>query len=91
MKIILIRHGSKDYSSTFEDKDRPLSDEGRNETERLGKNLAGLDLEPRIYLTGNFKHAAEMGKILVEQLGNTTTRASSEPGCLDAAQSDLEL
>lgn len=68
MKIILIRHGSKDDQSASEDKDTPLSSTGRNETVRLGKTLAELDIRPEVYLTSNYKHADEMGRLLAMQL-----------------------
>ena len=72
MKIILIRHGSREYDGTSEDKDMPLSDGGKDEVRRLGTALARLDLKPEVYLTSHYRHAIETGNILTAQLSETS-------------------
>jgi phosphohistidine phosphatase SixA len=71
MKIILIRHGAREHEDTSEDKDMPLSTEGKDEARRLGTALARLDLKPEVYLTSHYRHAIETGNILTAQLSDT--------------------
>ncbi|WP_455389563.1 SixA phosphatase family protein [Petrachloros mirabilis] len=68
MKIILIRHGSREDENKVEDKDKLLSAEGREQTGKLGDVLSRLDLRPELYLTSTYKHAKEMGNILSKHL-----------------------
>jgi phosphohistidine phosphatase SixA len=68
MKIILIRHGSRDENISSTDREMPLSNDGLGETRRLGDALARLDLKPDLYLTSHYRHTRQMQDILATQL-----------------------
>lgn len=70
MRIILMRHGTKDRSSGARDEHMPLSEEGKKETEQRANLLLKLGLRPDLYFTSHFQHAEDTAKLLADQLGD---------------------
>ncbi|NIT58117.1 MAG: hypothetical protein GWN00_18375, partial [Aliifodinibius sp.] len=72
MRILLIRHGSREDSKNTDGKNTPLTPEGQKETRRLGELLVRLSLKPEAYLTSQYRHSQEMGGLLAGQFDGGT-------------------
>ena len=76
MKIVLIRHASRERDSDpSKDKYLPLSFDGKEEVRALGAKLASLNLKPTVYLTSLYAHAKQTGELLSDQGGGTPPAA----------------
>lgn len=64
--IVLIRHGDKSLPGP-QDKDRPLSKEGKDKIHHLKNLLTGLNLNPEICFTSSHKHAKETADLLADK------------------------
>src|SRR5438876_701981 len=73
VRIILMRHGTKDRTSNLRNEHMPLSQEGKLETERQANLLDKVDIRPEMYLTSYFQHAEDTGKLLADRLGSGIT------------------
>ena len=68
MKMVLIRHGSRDHRS-YEESKAPLSASGRQEVEQLAAALGQFETAPTLCLTSTKFHAEQTGTILTAALG----------------------
>src|SRR5919106_920827 len=83
MKIVLIRHASKESGPDLkEDSHLPLTPEGKRETCKLGNKLASLGLKPTVYLTSDHVHANQTGALLSAQMGGNSPAAVVPIGAL---------
>lgn len=55
------------------DEDRPLSDKGERQAERLGVFLAGVKFSPDVFITSPKVRAARTAEIVAGHLGTTVT------------------
>ena len=69
MKILLIRHATRKYT-TPEHKD-PLSDVGIREAEQLATDLKSVGDEPTLLLTSRLRHATQTAEVLRRKLNPT--------------------
>lgn len=65
MTLYLIRHGEAEHLSTHGDRERALTINGREQSERVGKFLK--DLHPAVILTSTFRRAKETLDIIIEK------------------------
>jgi phosphohistidine phosphatase SixA len=76
VKIILIRHASRERNPDLgEDKDLPLTSDGKKEACELGDRLVSLGLKPTLYLTSRYTHAKQTGDLLQDQVGGNPLAA----------------
>ena len=68
MKLYLLRHGKADWPNWDKpDDDRPLTDDGRKQLDRVGKMLARLEIAP-IILTSPLPRASQTAEIAGKHL-----------------------
>jgi phosphohistidine phosphatase len=68
MEIYLIRHGIAEDRSKYErDRDRPLTNKGRQKTAKVAQRLINLGLKFEIILTSPLLRAKQTAKILQEE------------------------
>jgi phosphohistidine phosphatase SixA len=76
VEIILIRHASRERNPDLgEDKELPLTSDGKKEVCELGARLVSLGLKPTVYLTSRYTHAKETGNLLRDQIGGNPPAA----------------
>jgi broad specificity phosphatase PhoE len=63
MKILLVRHGTRDREGEYEQR-LPLTDTGRKECDELADELRRLDFEHELCLTSGFKHSIETANMI---------------------------
>jgi phosphohistidine phosphatase len=76
---------------TGDDADRPLSDKGRKQADRLGRFLAGLGFAPDAIITSPKVRAAQTAEIVAEHLGINATVDDRLAGALDLGTLDSLL
>ncbi|HYH92872.1 MAG TPA: histidine phosphatase family protein [Candidatus Saccharimonadales bacterium] len=71
MRLHLLRHAHAGDAATWDrpDAERPLSDKGRAQAERLGKHLAAVDAELGLFLTSPKVRARDTAVIVAAALG----------------------
>lgn len=71
LQFFLLRHADAGDPAAWNgpDADRPLSDKGRRQSERLGAFLAGMGLEPDLIVTSPKVRARETAEIVAAALG----------------------
>jgi len=71
MLCYLVRHGIAADAEQFEgsDFDRPLTDKGRKQMSRVGKRLAGLELDIKTIVTSPLLRAKQTAEIVAGALG----------------------
>jgi phosphohistidine phosphatase SixA len=70
VKILLIRHGSREHSG--EDADAALAASGRKQMHQVADLLKRLELLPSIYLSSHFRHAGESASLLAKEVSTTS-------------------
>lgn len=65
MKLYLVRHGEAENSSEGGDRDRKLTNDGMDQSVRVGKFLK--DLHPSVILTSTYRRAKETLEIILEK------------------------
>ena len=73
------------------DEDRPLSDKGRKQADRLGRFLAGIGFAPDAIITSPKVRAAETAGIVADHLGVPVATDERLAGGLDADALDALL
>jgi len=69
MNILLVRHGKKaDDLAEIDDKDLPLSDQGKAEVQQLAAEFAEAGLLPSLYLSSRYVHALDTARAISEKL-----------------------
>jgi phosphohistidine phosphatase len=70
MRICFLRHGEADWPGWHgPDDERPLTDDGRQEVNRVGTFLARVKLSPDAILTSPLPRALQTAEIVAEHLG----------------------
>ncbi len=64
MKILLIRHADKVARADVEDKDAPLSTDGRRTIWQRGDALARMEVRPTLYLASEYRHSSQTAQYL---------------------------
>ena len=64
MKIILLRHATRERDQARDDEELPLNDDGKDEALTLREKLGGMGLKPAVYLTSRHAHAKQTAEIL---------------------------
>ena len=67
------------------DEERPLSDKGEKQADRLGRFLAGIGFAPDAIITSPKVRAAQTAEIVARHLGAAVTTDDRLAGALDAA------
>ncbi len=69
LDLIFLRHGLADWPRwTGDDDDRPITEEGANETHQVAAFLAKLGVKPQKILTSPLPRAAQTAEIAAEHL-----------------------
>lgn len=77
MKLYIIRHGAAAAKEDCDsDADRPLTDEGRGQIERIARMLAALGACPSVILSSPFVRAVETAEIISQSLGGAPIETS---------------
>lgn len=72
MIIYLVRHGqAEDQSASGIDRDRRLTNAGRERMQVIGRGLSRLQIQPDQILTSPFPRASETAQIIGEALGRS--------------------
>jgi phosphohistidine phosphatase len=66
MDIYLIRHGIAADPSEYDDRDRPLTDKGREKTERVAEKIRQVGIKFDLILTSPLIRAKQTAQILLE-------------------------
>jgi phosphohistidine phosphatase len=86
LQLFFVRHADAGDPAewTGDDRDRPLSDEGRRQARQLGSYLKALQLNPDAVITSPKVRAADTAKLVGEALGRDVTTDSRLAGGLEA-------
>jgi phosphohistidine phosphatase len=84
--LYLLRHAhaGDPMKWTGNDDERPLSDKGRRQAERLGRLLTGVDEAPDLFITSPRVRADETARIVARALGARVVVDDRLAGPLDA-------
>jgi phosphohistidine phosphatase len=78
MELYILRHGiAEEVSASGADRDRRLTDEGREKIKEEGKALRKLQISFDLILTSPFPRAAETAEIVAEELDLRKVRRES--------------
>jgi phosphohistidine phosphatase len=70
MKLYLLRHGKADWPAwTGPDDERPLTDEGKDDTRLVATGLKRLKIEPVVILSSPLPRALQTAEIAAKALG----------------------
>jgi phosphohistidine phosphatase len=85
--LFLLRHAHAGNPARWagDDADRPLSDRGRGQAERLGRLLAGMDDAPDLFITSPKARADETARIVAAAVGAQVVTDGRLAGPLDAS------
>jgi phosphohistidine phosphatase len=86
-ELHFLRHAHAGDRLTWQgpDEDRPLSDKGERQAERLGVFLAGVKFSPDVFITSPKVRAARTAEIVADHLGTTVTVDDRLAGEFDLA------
>jgi phosphohistidine phosphatase len=95
IELYFLRHADAGdpMAWTADDAERPLSDKGRKQADRLGRFLAGLGFSPDAIITSPKVRAAQTAEIVAEHLDVTVAvddrlAGALDPGTLDGLLAD---
>ncbi len=88
--LFLLRHAHAGNPQRWQgdDADRPLSDKGRGQAERLGRLLAAIDEPPDLFITSPKVRAEETARIVAAAVGAPVAVDARLTGPLDASVLD---
>lgn len=84
MKIFFLRHGiAQDAVGGLSDRDRALTDEGREQMQRSARGMQRLGVKPDVILSSPLIRARQTAEIVAEALGSRLEIVGElQPGCL---------
>ena len=88
LRLLRHAHAGDPEKWTRPDAERPLSDKGRRQAERLGKLLATVDDKPDMFLTSPKVRAVETAELAAAPLGAKVVVDQRLGGALDLATID---
>lgn len=87
--LMLLRHAKSDWDDPkVDDRDRPLSDRGRNDAQRMGKYLRAEELEPALVVCSTSTRTRETWDLVAPEL-KTKPKVRFERGVYLAAWPSL--
>lgn len=84
MKLFFLRHGiAEDAHGTVSEKDRALTDEGREQLALIAQALQKLGVKPDLILTSPLVRAQQTAEIVAPVVGSQVAVANElQPGCI---------
>lgn len=89
MKIMLLRHGKSDWRTDAADFDRPVSDRGKRDAQRMGHFLGVQGLVPELIVSSPARRALETAEKCVKAAGATTERIVLDNRIYEASAGEL--
>jgi phosphohistidine phosphatase len=89
MQLLLIRHGSRERGSP--DRDKPLTDPGREEVKGLARALRELSVVPARYVTSTKCHSYETAERLHKAISANTAARIAQIDELDTRRPPLDV
>ncbi len=90
MTLLLMRHGKSDWSGDAPDLDRPVSDRGKRDAQRVGHYLGREELVPELVVTSPAKRARETAEKCIKAAGGTVERIVQDKRLYEAAPYALD-
>ncbi|XOV89411.1 MAG: histidine phosphatase family protein [Pseudomonadota bacterium] len=87
--LLLMRHGKSDWSLPVDDFDRPLTDRGKHDAQRVGAWLRASKLLPERVLTSPAVRARATAEKCVKAAGLTVEIIEAEPRLYEAGSQDI--